>query len=153
MLAWVSQRLETEVNSSTDNPLLDPESAQVLSDGSFSGGYVALAMDSLNAAVASVADLLDRQLASVVDVKYNRGLGPNLVVTYPEGHPEFGLNHGFKGSGRRECPDTVIGSGSVVESASHGQPRVGAAYRPPGLTRLPVGASPWWAGTHSGECR
>lgn len=97
VLAWVSRWLETEINSSTDNPLVDPQSAEVFSGGNFSGGHVAMAMDSLKAAVASVADLLDRQLELVVDERFNRALGPNLVVSYPDEHPEFGLNHGFKG--------------------------------------------------------
>jgi phenylalanine ammonia-lyase len=97
VLDWVAQWLEIEMNSSTDNPLLDPASGQVFVGGNFSGGHVALAMDTLKAAVSSIADLLDRQLALVVDEKYNRGLGPNLAPSYSAEHPEFGLNHGFKG--------------------------------------------------------
>ena len=97
VLAWATQWLETEINASTDNPLLDPASGEVFSGGNFSGGHVALAMDTLRAAVSSVADLLDRQLALVVDEKFNRGLGPNLIPACPEDHPEYGLNHGFKG--------------------------------------------------------
>jgi len=97
VLAWATRWLETEINASTDNPLLDPASGEVFSGGNFSGGHVALAMDTLRAAVSSVADLLDRQLALVVDEKFNRGLGPNLIPACPEDHPEYGLNHGFKG--------------------------------------------------------
>jgi histidine ammonia-lyase/phenylalanine ammonia-lyase len=97
VLAWATQWLETEINASTDNPLLDPASGEVFSGGNFSGGHVALAMDTLKAAVSSVADLLDRQLALVVDEKFNRGLGPNLIPACPEDHPEYGVNHGFKG--------------------------------------------------------
>jgi histidine ammonia-lyase/phenylalanine ammonia-lyase len=54
-------------------------------------------MDALKTAVASVADLMDRQLELVVDEKFNQGLTPNLIPRFPEGHPEQGLNHGFKG--------------------------------------------------------
>ena len=97
VLAWATQWVGTEVNASTDNPLLDPTSGEVFSGGNFSGGHIALAMDTLKAAVSSVADLLDRQLALVVDEKFNRGLGPNLIPACPEDHPEYGLNHGFKG--------------------------------------------------------
>jgi histidine ammonia-lyase len=49
-------------------------------------------MDSLKNIVANVADLLDRQLAAVVDEKFNRGLPPNLSGS-EEG---FSFNHGFK---------------------------------------------------------
>jgi histidine ammonia-lyase len=96
-LVWVAQWLEIEMNASTDNPLLDPESGEIFTGGNFSGGHVALAMDTLKVAVSSIADLLDRQLELVVDEKYNRGLGPNLVPPCSAAHPEFGLNHGFKG--------------------------------------------------------
>jgi histidine ammonia-lyase/phenylalanine ammonia-lyase len=54
-------------------------------------------MDSLKLAVASVGDLLDRQLALVVDEKFNRGLTPNLIPRLDEGDFEAGLHHGFKG--------------------------------------------------------
>ena len=47
------------------------------STAGFHGGHVAGAMDALRTAVASVADLLDRQLALLVDEKFNCGLTPN----------------------------------------------------------------------------
>jgi histidine ammonia-lyase/phenylalanine ammonia-lyase len=40
---------------------------------------------------------MDRQLELVVDEKFNQGLTPNLIPRFPDGHPEQGLNHGFKG--------------------------------------------------------
>ena len=96
-LEWVERWLETEVNSSNDNPLFDVSTGSVVSGGNFSGGHVALAMDALKTAVASVGDLLDRQLELVVDEKFNHGLTPNLVPRLAPGHPDEGLNHGFKG--------------------------------------------------------
>lgn len=47
-------------------------------------------MDSLKVALSSVADLLDRQLAQVVDEKLSNGLPPNLV-------PDDRVAHGYKG--------------------------------------------------------
>ena len=96
-LEWVSRWLEVEVNSTNDNPLYDVPNARVLSGGNFAGGHVALAMDALKTAVASVGDLLDRQLELIVDEKFNQGLTPNLIPILPDGHPDLGLNHGFKG--------------------------------------------------------
>nr|WP_049891172.1 aromatic amino acid ammonia-lyase [Natrinema versiforme] len=96
-LEWAEQWLETEINSSNDNPLFDVESEQVFSGGNFAGGHMALAMDSLRTAVASIGDLLDRQLELIVDEKFNHGLTPNLIPDLPEGHSDKGLNHGFKG--------------------------------------------------------
>ena len=97
VLTWVERWLEIEINSSTDNPLFDVDSGAVVSGGNFSGGHVAMAMDSLKTAVASVADLMDRQLELIVDEKFNCGLTPNLIAALPPGDPEEGLNHGFKG--------------------------------------------------------
>jgi histidine ammonia-lyase/phenylalanine ammonia-lyase len=96
-LEWVGRWLEVEINSSNDNPLYDVSQGRVLSGGNFSGGHVGLAMDALKIAVASVGDLLDRQLELIVDEKFNQGLTPNLIPILPDGHPDLGLNHGFKG--------------------------------------------------------
>ena len=47
--------------------------------GNFYGGHVALAMDLLKNAAASVADLVDRQFALMVDSRLNSGLPESLV--------------------------------------------------------------------------
>jgi histidine ammonia-lyase/phenylalanine ammonia-lyase len=96
-LDWVERWLSIEINSSNDNPLFDVSSGRVLSGGNFAGGHVALAMDALKTAVASIADLLDRQLELIVDEKFNHGLTPNLIPFVSPGDEEEGLNHGFKG--------------------------------------------------------
>jgi histidine ammonia-lyase/phenylalanine ammonia-lyase len=96
-LEWVQRWLGVEMNSSSDNPLFEVTSGQAVSGGNFAGGHVALAMDALKTAVASIADLMDRQLELVVDEKFNHGLTSNLVAQLPSGHPEHGINHGFKG--------------------------------------------------------
>ena len=58
----------------------------------FNGGHIAYAMDSLKNLVANLADLMDRQLAVIVDEKFNRGLPPNLAGS----GGDYALNHGFK---------------------------------------------------------
>jgi histidine ammonia-lyase/phenylalanine ammonia-lyase len=95
-LDWVERWLDVEINSTNDNPLFDAASGRVHSGGNFAGGHVALAMDSLKTAVASVGDLMDRQLELVVDEKFNNGLTPNLIPRVAADDPEAGLNHGFK---------------------------------------------------------
>jgi histidine ammonia-lyase len=92
-LDWIRRDLENELNSANDNPLFDPEERLVLHGGHFYGGHVAFAMDALKAAVASLADLMDRQLALLVDPRYNNGLPGNLSGAAPERAP---LNHGLK---------------------------------------------------------
>ncbi|MEO9005861.1 MAG: aromatic amino acid lyase, partial [Candidatus Dormibacter sp.] len=54
------------------------------------------AMDSLKMAVASVADLVDRQFELLVDEKYSAGLPANLSPELDADDPDFGTQHGFK---------------------------------------------------------
>jgi histidine ammonia-lyase len=84
--------IETEMNSANDNPLIDPETQSVYHGGHFYGGHICFAMDSLKNIIANIADLMDRQLALLVDTKYNRGLPPNLTGT----RGSIACNHGFK---------------------------------------------------------
>jgi histidine ammonia-lyase len=85
--------LETEINGASDNPLIDPETGDVLHGGNFYGGHVALVADTLKTAVANLADLMDRQLALLTQTETNGGLPENLVGV--EG-PERFAHHGFK---------------------------------------------------------
>ena len=92
-LPFLRGLIETELNSANDNPLIDPEREQVLHGGHFYGGHIAFAMDSLKNVVANVADLLDRQLALIVDARYNHGLPANLSGA---SGPRAAINHGLK---------------------------------------------------------
>ncbi|HVU01328.1 MAG TPA: aromatic amino acid ammonia-lyase [Polyangiaceae bacterium] len=85
--------LEIELESVNDNPLVVPETGELLRSGNFYGGHVCHAADSLKVAVANVADLLDRQLALLVDSKTNAGLPRDLVLAPVE---ERIVHHGFK---------------------------------------------------------
>jgi histidine ammonia-lyase len=92
-LSWMIKWVEIEANSSNDNPIFDPATGQVLMGGNFYGGHIAFAMDGIKAALASVADMCDRQTALLVDPHLNRGLPGDLVGTAAK---ENGLYHGFK---------------------------------------------------------
>ncbi|MDR6419819.1 histidine ammonia-lyase [Paraburkholderia phenoliruptrix] len=92
-LSWVRRDVENELNSANDNPLIDPDNERVLHGGNFYGGHIAFAMDSLKVAVANLADLMDRQLALLVDVNFNNGLPRNLSGAAPA---RVAINHGFK---------------------------------------------------------
>ncbi len=92
-LPWLRSQIETELNSSNDNPIIDPDHELVLHGGHFYGGHIAFAMDSMKIAVANIADLLDRQMALLVDTKFNNGLPSNLSGAEAE---RAMINHGFK---------------------------------------------------------
>jgi histidine ammonia-lyase/phenylalanine ammonia-lyase len=96
-LDWVEQWLVIEINSTTDNPLFDVETGTVANGGNFAGSHVGLAADALRTAVASVADLIDRQMALIVDEKFSNGLPANLAAPVPDGHPQAGIRHALKG--------------------------------------------------------
>ena len=92
-LPWMRQMIETELNSANDNPIIDGQGEHVLHGGHFYGGHIALVMDTLKNCVANLSDLMDRQMALLMDNKFNHGLPNNLSAAKPERQM---LNHGFK---------------------------------------------------------
>ncbi|KZN48620.1 HAL/PAL/TAL family ammonia-lyase [Pseudoalteromonas luteoviolacea] len=92
-LPFFETTIENELNSANDNPIIDGVGQHVLHGGHFYGGHIAMVMDSLKTAVANLADLADRQLASLVDTRYNNGLPSNLSGSCEE---RKYINHGFK---------------------------------------------------------
>lgn len=92
-LPFFRQVIENELNSANDNPIIDGPGEHVLHGGHFYGGHIAMVMDSLKTSVANLADLADRQIASLVDTRYNNGLPSNLSMSEEE---RKYINHGFK---------------------------------------------------------
>jgi histidine ammonia-lyase len=92
-LPWMRRTLEVEINSANDNPLVDPETGDALHGGNFYGGHVCFAMDGLKAAVANLADLMDRQTILLCTPHFNNGLPANLLAVTG---PEKVICHGFK---------------------------------------------------------
>jgi histidine ammonia-lyase len=92
-LPFMRNTIEIELNGANDNPLIDPDTGDVLHGGNFYGGHIAFVMDSLKTAVANLADLMDRQMALVCNPTTNNGLPANLVARKG---PDSGIHHGFK---------------------------------------------------------
>jgi histidine ammonia-lyase len=93
MLPAFRNLIETEINSANDNPLFDPADGRPLHGGHFYGGHICFAMDGLKTLTANIADLLDRQLALLVDRRYSNGLPQNLSGSVG---PRAAINHGLK---------------------------------------------------------
>jgi histidine ammonia-lyase len=92
-LPWLRGLIETELNSANDNPIIDPDDLRVLHGGHFYGGHIAMAMDTLKTQIANQADLMDRQMALLVDARYNHGLPANLSGATGARRV---INHGLK---------------------------------------------------------
>lgn len=92
-LTWMRPWLEIEVNGANDNPLVDPDTGDILHGGNFYGGHACFVSDGLKNAVANMADLVDRQMALLCSRESNAGLPENLVG---ELGPARNAHHGFK---------------------------------------------------------
>ncbi len=79
--------IETEMNSSTNNPLIFADSGDFLLGGNFHGQPVALALDFLAMATAELANISERRIERLVNPKLS-GLPAFLVG-------DGGLNSGF----------------------------------------------------------
>ena len=85
-LAYVTQVVETECNSVTDNPNIFPDDDLILSGGNFHGQPLALALDHLAVAVAELGSISERRTYQLISGQ--RGL-PTYLVAEP------GLNSGL----------------------------------------------------------
>jgi len=82
--------IEREINSSNDNPLVDPETGIVYRAGNFYGGHIARLLDGLKLDFAIQGNWANSLFAVLVDDRFNGGLPANLVS-------DPGVNSGFKG--------------------------------------------------------
>jgi histidine ammonia-lyase len=83
----VSRTLLIEANAVTDNPLIFPETGEIISGGNFHAEPVAFAADTLALAIAEIGGLAERRIALLIDATLS-GLPPFLVR-------EPGVNSGF----------------------------------------------------------
>jgi histidine ammonia-lyase len=86
-LDYVRQKVEIEINSVTDNPIIFPADEDVISGGNFHGQPIALAMDFFGIALSEIASISERRVARLVDHKLS-GLPPFLIEN-------SGVNSGF----------------------------------------------------------
>lgn len=86
-LHYARRVLEIEMNAATDNPLIFPETDQVISGGNFHGQPVALALDFLAIALSEIANISERRTERLVNPQLS-GLPAFLIK-------DAGLNSGF----------------------------------------------------------
>jgi histidine ammonia-lyase len=80
-----------EMNSVSDNPIVDLETRNVFHGGNFHGDYVSLEMDKLKIAVTRISMLSERHLAFLCNPKQNELLPPFVNLG------QLGLNLGMQG--------------------------------------------------------
>jgi histidine ammonia-lyase len=86
-IAEVTRVVECEMNAATDNPLVFPDTGEVISGGNFHGQPIALAADLLAAAVADLSSISERRVENLVNPDLS-GL-PGFLT------PHAGLNSGM----------------------------------------------------------
>lgn len=87
MLRFAAASLERESNGVTDNPLVFPETGELLSGGNFHAEPVAFAADTLAIMAAEIGGLSERRIALLIDPGFSEL--PAFLT------PESGLNSGF----------------------------------------------------------
>ncbi len=83
--------VEVEINSSSDNPIVDVEGRTFLHGGNFHGDYISLAMDYLKMAFIKLAMLSERRINFFLHEKLNNFFPPFLNLETP------GLTLGLQG--------------------------------------------------------
>jgi len=76
---FVQQTVETEVNSSNDNPLIVVEDGDAVHNANFHGQYISNAMDQLAIVLVNMCNLSDRRNNRLLHPKLNGNLPPFLV--------------------------------------------------------------------------
>lgn len=87
----VADTVEKEINSASDNPIIDVDSGKVLHGGNFHGDVVSFEMDKLKIATIKLTMLLERQLNFLLNNKLNERFPPFLNAG------TIGLNYGLQG--------------------------------------------------------
>lgn len=87
-LEYVKNKVETEMEAVTDNPIIFCETDQVISGGNFHGQPMALPFDFLGIAISEMANVSERRIERLVNPALNNGLPAFLVK-------KGGVNSGF----------------------------------------------------------
>jgi histidine ammonia-lyase len=87
-LAHARDVVEIETGSATDNPLVFPDSGEILSGGNFHGAPLALVFDYAAVAMTHLMSMIERRIDRLINPDVNYGLPPFLSA-----HP--GLSSGY----------------------------------------------------------
>ncbi len=89
LVSHVRRVLTIELNAATDNPLVHPETGNLVSNGNFHGQPVAFALDILGMGIAELGSIAERRIAKLIDPSFselptflvkNAGLNSGLMM-------------------------------------------------------------------------
>lgn len=80
-IEYAFEKISTEINAVTDNPLVFPDEDQVISGGNFHGQPMALTMDFLKMAIAELANVSERRAERLINPALAEGL-PGFLTKY-----------------------------------------------------------------------
>lgn len=89
LLSSAKRTIEIEMNSVTDNPLVNPETGEVVSGGNFHGQPVAFSLDLIGMAVSELSSISERRISKLMDPNFselpaflvkNEGLNSGLMM-------------------------------------------------------------------------
>ncbi len=87
LLNHVKTTLEVELNAATDNPLVNPDTGEIVSCGNFHGQPIAFALDLLGIALAQLSNVSERRLVKLLNPVFSEL--PTFLIR------NEGLNSGF----------------------------------------------------------
>ena len=87
-IEYVREKINIEINSVTDNPIIFPDEEEVISGGNFHGEPMALSFDFLGIALSELGNISERRLEKMVNPALSHGL-PAFLIN------KGGLNSGF----------------------------------------------------------
>jgi histidine ammonia-lyase len=91
-IEMATRTVETEANSSNDNPIIIPKQKKIIHGGNFHGQSIGFTMDMLCMAIATLCNLSERRLNKLLDRNLNEGLPEFLIPG------TVGLTMGFMGA-------------------------------------------------------
>jgi phenylalanine ammonia-lyase len=82
-LMLARDQIETELNSTTDNPMIDAQSGKVHHAGNFQAVSVTSAMEKTRLALQMIGKMIFAQSTELLDCRLNHGLPANLAADEP----------------------------------------------------------------------
>ena len=82
-LMLADQQISIEVNSTTDNPIIDTDNEKILHGGNFQAMSITSAMEKIRSSTQIIGRMLFSQCTELINPSFNNGLSPNLTADEP----------------------------------------------------------------------